>query len=158
MAADDEEPEPYRLADEPPPKRRYRAMPGVKASSEREPDQFDEPALKRFFGTDPFPWALILCVLIWVGLGLGSRVTPICAGVLVLAGLATVLLSQFWLYLSIFFDDPDYGFLAFISGWYRMFYLYSNPEVVWRPALLSLVGVLMTLTGAALGISHLRDR
>ena len=65
----------YKLSDEPPPKRKYRPMPGVKASSEREPDEFDQPALKRFLGTDPFPWALAVCVLVWVVLGLPPAFT-----------------------------------------------------------------------------------
>jgi hypothetical protein len=156
--SEDEALEPYRLADEPPPKRRYRPMKGFRASSERDPDEFDKPALKRFLGTDPFPWALALCVLLWVGLGLGNRVTPICSGLLVLAGLAVMFFSQVWLYLSIFMDDMEAGIFSLISGFYRVAYLYMNPELAWRPSLLALVGLLMMITGFGLGISHLRDR
>jgi hypothetical protein len=152
------DPEPYRLSDEPPPKRRYRPMKGFRGSSERDPDEFDQPALKRFLGTDPFPWALALCVLIWVGLGLGARATLVCAVFLGLAGLAVIVLSQLWLYLSIFMEDREAGFLSLISGWYRVFYLYMNPELAWRPSLLALVGLLMMITGFGLGISHLHRR
>ena len=84
---DDDAPKPYRLSDDPPPRRRYRPMPGARASSDRDPDAFDEPALKRFFGTDPFPWALALCVLLWVGLALGARAWVGCAVLLVLVRL-----------------------------------------------------------------------
>lgn len=155
--ADDEPPKPYRLSDELPPRRRYRPMPGIRASSDREPDGFDKPALKRFFGTDPFPWALVLCVLVWVGLGLGTRQWAPCSVLLAIAGLAVIVVSQVWLYLSIFFDDARDGFLAFVCGWYRTFYLYSNPELAWRPGLLAFVGFLMMITGFGLGISHLGD-
>ena len=153
-----DKPTPYRLSRDPPPGRRYRPMPGVRASSDREPDDFDRPALRRLFGTDPFPWALALGVLIWIGLGLGARVTPVCALLLGLAGLAVIVLSQVWLYLSIFMDDVEAGIWSLISGWYRVFYLYSNPELAWRPAMLGGVGVLMLLTGAGIGIGHLHNR
>ena len=106
---DDDPPKPYRLSDEPPPRRRYRPMPGVRASSERGPDPFDEPALKRFFGTDPFPWALALCVLLCVGLGLGARAWVGCAVLLILAGFAVIVLSQLWLYLSRRFRWSSYS-------------------------------------------------
>jgi hypothetical protein len=162
MAARADEPEsdgkPYRLSDGPPPRRRYRPMMGFRGSSERGPDEFDRPALKRFLGTDPFPWALALCVVVWVGLGLGARVTPISALVLGIAGLAVIILSQLWLYLSIFMDDSQAGVISLLCGWYRMFYLYMYPELAWRPSLLAFVGLLMTITGFGLGISHLRDR
>ena len=114
--------------------------------------------LRRFFGTDPFPWALALCVVIWVGLGLGARATPICSGVLVVAGIATIVLCQVWLYLSIFMDDRAAGILSLISDWYCTLYLWANPELSWRPSLLALVGLLMTITGMASGINHFQDR
>jgi hypothetical protein len=155
---DDDPPKPYRLSDEPPPRRRYRPMPGARASSERGPDPFDEPALKRFFGTDPFPWALALGVLLWIGLALGARAWIGCAALLVLAGFAVIILSQVWLYLSIFLDDADSGLLALVSGWYRTFYLYSNPELVWRPAVLTLLGLVMIVTGGAVGAAKISGR
>jgi len=154
--SDDETPKPYRLSGDPPPRRRYRPMPGSRASSERGPDPFDEPALNRFFGTDPFPWALALCILLGVGLGLGTRAWAGCAVLLVLAGFAVIILSQLWLYLSIFLEDADSGLLALASGWYRTFYLYANPELVWRPALLALAGLLMIMTGVVVGVGQLR--
>lgn len=160
--SDDEPPEPYRLSDEPPPGRRYRPMPGVRASSARGPDKFDKPALRRFLGTDPFPWALALCVVIWVGLGLGNRSWAGCSVVLGFAGMAVIGLSLLWLYLSLFFDDPRDGAVGLISRWYQTLYvrtyLYNYPEVAWRPGLLAFVGFLMTVTAFGLGISHLRDR
>jgi hypothetical protein len=154
----DDAPDPYRLSDERPPRRRYRPMPGVRASSERDADPFDEPALRRFLGTDPFPWALALCVLLWVGLAVGARAWVGCAVLLVLAGFVVIVLSQLWLYLSIFLDDADSGLLALVSGWYRTFYLYSNPELVWRPALLAGIGLLMVLTGGGVGLAQIQAR
>jgi len=144
----------YQLSDEPPPKRRYRPMPGVKASSEREPDEFDQPALKRFLGADPFPWALALCVLVWVGLGLASRILPAFAGLLILAGIAGCVLSQIWLYVAIFREDMEAGILSMVCGLYRVFYLYMNPELTWRPLILTGVGVLMMSTGVALAVNR----
>ena len=152
----DDVPQPYRLSDDPPPKRKYRPMPGVRASSERGPDEFDKPVLKRFLGADPFPWALAVCAIVWLGLGLGARAWLGCAGLLVLAGLATVVLSQLWLYLSIFLDDVEAGILSLMWGWYRVIYLYMNPELAWRPSLVAAVGLLMMLTGMGLGIHGLR--
>ena len=152
----DDEPEPYRLSDDPPPKRRYRPMPGVRASSEREPDEFDKPVLKRFLGTDPFPWVLALAVIVWIGLGLGTRVWLGCAGLLVVAGIATMVLAQLWLCLSIFEDDRGAGIFALVSDWFRSIYLYMYPELAWRPSLLTAVGALMMFTGLGLGISGLR--
>ena len=64
----DDNPDAYRLSDDPPPERRYRPMPGVESSDRQTPD---EPALKKFVGHDPFLWVLGLCVLVWVGLGVG---------------------------------------------------------------------------------------
>jgi hypothetical protein len=137
----------YGLSEDPPPKRRYRAMPGVKASSERPPE---EPKLRQFFGLDPFPWVLALCVLVWVGLGMASRVVPQMGLVLMMVGFAVIVLSQAWLYLSIFEDDRDSFFIALISGWYRIFYLYLNPELAWRPGVLAGIGILMVVTGVGM--------
>jgi hypothetical protein len=154
----DDTPQPYRLSDDPPPKRKYRPMPGVRASSEREPDEFDQPVLKRFLGTDPFPWALALCAVVWIGLGLGTRVWVGCAGVLVVAGVVTVILSQLWLCLSIYEDDRVSGFLALVSDWFRSMYLHMYPQLAWRPTLLAVVGLLMMFTGVGLGVDGFRRR
>jgi len=152
----DDEPTPYQLADDPPPKRRYRPMKGFRASSDREPDEFENPALKRFLGADPFPWALALCVAIWLGLGLATRTEPLIGFVLVAAGLIVCLLSQIWLYVSIFLEDREAGFFSMLSGWYRVFYLYMNPELAWRPSILAGVGLLMAFTGIAMFVLHAR--
>jgi len=141
----------YQLSDESKPKRRYRPMPGVKASSDREPDEFDKPVLKRFLGNDPFPWAVVLCVLMWVGLGLAaSRIHPAFAGLLFLAGMAVIVLSQVWLYASIFLEDLEAGVLSFVCGFYRIAYLYQNPDLTWRPGVLTVMGLLMIVTAGAL--------
>ena len=152
----DDEPEPYRLSDDPPPRRKYRAMPGVRASSEREPDEFDKPVLKRFLGADPFPWALALSVVVWVGLGLGTKAWGGCAALLILAGIATMFLAQLWLCLSIFEDDRAAGIFALVSDWFRSMYLHMYPELAWRPSVLMVVGALMMFTGIGLGVSGLR--
>jgi len=144
----------YKLSDEPPPRRRFRKMPGEKASSEREPDEFDKPMLKRFLGADPFPWALAVCVILWVGLGLGTRVHIAFGVLLFLAGMAIGALAQIWLYLSIFLDDREAGIMSLISGWYRVFYLYMNLELIWRPFVLSTIGCLMMLTSVGLGMTR----
>jgi hypothetical protein len=146
----DDMPEPYRLSNERPTRPRYVRMKGFRASSDRESDEFDKPALKRFLGSDPFPWALALCVLVWIGLGLATRAEPLFGVALILAGLAVCFLSQLWLYISIFMDDREAGILSLISGWYRLFYLYSNPELAWRPSVLAGVGVLMMITGCGM--------
>lgn len=152
-----DEPGTYHLSDDPPPKRRYVRQPGFRASSERDPDEFDQPVLKRLLGTDPFPWALALCVLFWVGLGLATRVFAPFGLLLFFAGLAVCVLSQVWLYLSIFMDDRESGFLSLLFGWYRVFYLYANPELVWRPALLTAVGTAMWITGISLFAARMGD-
>ena len=153
----DDTPQPYRLSDDPPPKRKYRPMPGARASSDREPDEFDKPVLKRFLGTDPFPWALALCVVIWIGLGLGTRTWIGFAPLLILAGIATMVLAQLWLCLSIFEDDREAGIFALFSSWFRAIYLHMYPELAWRPTVLMAVGALMMFTGMGLGINHLRQ-
>lgn len=142
----------YQLADEPPPKRRYRPMKGFRASSRREPDEFDRPVLRQFVGSDPFPWVLTFCVLIWIGLGLATKAEPLIGFGLVVVGLLICLLSQVWLYVSIFLEDAEAGFFSLLSGWYRVFYLYMNPDLAWRPSLLAGVGVLMAFTGIGLFI------
>jgi hypothetical protein len=147
---------PYRLAkDAPPVRRRYRPMPGDKASSERnDDDPYDQPVLKRFMGADPFPWALAMCVLTWVILGLIARHDYWIGLVMVGVGFGVCIGSQIWLYVSIFMDDREAGILSLISGWYRVFYLYMNPELAWRPTLLTLVGALMAFTGIALFVNN----
>src|SRR5439155_17096900 len=107
-----------------------------------------------FFGLVPFPWVLAVCVLIWVWLGLATRVVPLLGFVLLAVGLAVVVLSQVWLYLSIFEDDRDSFLLSLISGWYRIFYLYLNPEIPWRPGLLAGVGILMAITGISMFVMN----
>jgi hypothetical protein len=153
-----EDPGTYGLAKEPPPKRRYRPMKGFKASSEREPDEFDQPVMRRFLGTDPFPWMLATAVALWIFLGLATRAEPIFGVVLILAGFGVILTAQIWLYVSIFLDDADHGILSLCFGWYRALYLYMNPEVAWRPMLLSFVGLMMILTGAAVGLNGISPR
>jgi hypothetical protein len=150
----DDDPTPYRLADEPLPRQRYRPMRGFRASFEREPDPFDQSALRRFFGTDPFPWALALCTLLWVGLGLATRAEPLIGFALVALGLIVCLASQVWLYLSIFMEDTAAGFMSLLSGWYRVFYLYMNPELAWRPSILAGMGILMAFTGIGLFLTR----
>lgn len=146
----DDIPDPYRLSNEPVVRPRYRPMKGFRASSEREPDEFEKPALKRFLGSDPFPWALALCVLLWIGLGVATKYEPLFGFVLVLAGLMVCVLSQVWLYVSIFMDDREAGILSLICGWYRLFYLYANPELAWRPSVLAGIGILMMITGCGM--------
>jgi hypothetical protein len=131
-------------------------MKGFRASSEREPDEFDRPALRRFFGADPFPWVLAICVLIWLGLGLATKMEPLIGFVLVAVGLLVCLLSQVWLYVSIFQEDAEAGFFSLLSGWYRVFYLYMNPDLAWRPSVLAGVGLLMAFTGIGLFMTGAR--
>ncbi len=145
-----DDPEPYCLSDDPPPKRRYRPMPGAEASTEPP----EEPALKRFIGQDPFPWALGLCVLIWVGLGLGSRSYHPLAWVLVGTGIVVMVLSEIWLYISIFEENRASGVFAFLSNWYRLIYLHLNPEIGFRPTILAIVGLLMCFTGMGLSLNR----
>jgi hypothetical protein len=145
-----DEPEPYRLADDPPAKRRYRPMPGVEASDKRPPE---EPTIKRFIGHDPFPWVLGLCVLVWVGLGLGSRSYPPLAYALLVAGFVVLVASEIYLYISIYETDRASGVFSFLSNWYRFAYLHMNPEVGFRPTVLALVGLLMAFTGMGLSMT-----
>ena len=70
-------------------------------------------------------------------------------------GAMVMVLSQVWLFMSIWEDDQDSFILSLISGWYRIFYLYSNPELTWRPGLLALVGFLMMGSGLILFASNL---
>ena len=57
-----------------------------------------------------------------------------------------------------FLDDREAGFMSLLCGWYRVFYLYMNPELAWRPSLLAFVGLLMMMTGGGLGLNHIRHR
>jgi hypothetical protein len=148
--SDDEEPTPYHLSDDPPVKPRYVPMKGFRASSERGPDEFDKPVLRRFIGTDPFPWMLATAVGLWVLLGLGARAEPAFGVVLILVGFLVICGAQLWLYLSIFMEDWTDGILSLLFGFYRTMYLYSNVELTWRPGLLTFVGFLMMVTGLAL--------
>jgi hypothetical protein len=143
----DEEATPYRLSDEPPTRPRYIPMKGFRASSERPPDEFDKPVLKRLIGLDPFPWMLATAVGLWILFGIAGRAEPIFAVVLIVLGFLVILAAQIWLYASILLDDLTDGILSLVSGFYRTFYLYSNPELAWRPGLLSFVGFLMMVTG-----------
>ena len=61
-----------------------------------------------------------------------------------------IVLSEVWLYISIFEDDRSHGVFAFLSNWYRALYLHLNPEMGFRPTILGLVGLLMSFTGAGL--------
>jgi hypothetical protein len=144
-------PDPYRLSDDPPPKRRYRPMPGAAASDDRPPE---EPVLRRFIGHDPFPWALAVCVLVWVGLGVGSRSYPPLAWVLIGAGVVIIVLSEIWLYISIYEDDRAHGVFSLLSNWYRFIYLHMNPEIGFRPTILAIVGLLMCFTGMGLSLNR----
>ena len=127
-------------------------MRGFRASSERDPDEFDKPVLKRFLGTDPFPWILALAVLLWVSLGLAARHEPVFGGILVLAGIAICFLAHLWLFLSILLDG-DGGFSAVLSTWMWTFCTYRYAEVIWRPGLLTFVGVMMMFTGMGMGLN-----
>ncbi len=143
----------YGMADDPPPKRRFRHMPGASGHNNIESRSDDRPTLRKFIGHDPFPWVLALCVLVWVGLGLGARRYPMLGFGLVGAGLIVILLSQIWLYISIYEDDRKSALLSFLFNWYRLIYLYMNPELTWRPTVLAIVGVLMCFTGMGLGLN-----
>jgi hypothetical protein len=153
---DRDRPGTYRLSDDPPPRRRYRKMAG--AGTDQPISRYDESALRRFFGYDPFPWALAVCVFLWVALGFAASHWPPMGFVLMLCGFAVCIFSQLWLYLSIFEEDRTAGILSLLSGWYRLFYLYANPELVWRPALIAFIGLLMIVTGVWSGVSGFQDR
>lgn len=144
----------YGLSEQKPVKRRYVPMKGFKGSSERGPDEFDQPVLKRFLGTDPFPWALALCAILWLAFGLAARREPVFSIVLLVTGLVVCVLSQLWLYLSIFMDNKASGVLSLFSGWYRFLYLYTNPDICWRPAVLGVVGFLMSVTGMGMMLAR----
>jgi hypothetical protein len=146
----DDIPEPYRLSNEPPTRPRYVRMKGFRASSERDPDEFDKPALKRFFGSDPFPWALAASVLLWIGLGLAAQAEPLFGLALIGTGMLFCLLAQVWIYLSLAQEDPVGAAISVFSNMYRTFMMYTYADVIWKPMVLTLIGVLMVLTGAGL--------
>jgi hypothetical protein len=146
----DDMPEPYRLSNVPPTRPHYVRMKGFRASSERESDEFDKPALKRFLGSDPFPWALALCVLVWIGLGLATRAEPQFGLALIGSGLLICLLAQVWIYVSLAQEDPVGAAISVFSSWYRTFMMYTYADVIWKPMLLTLIGVLMVFTGAGM--------
>jgi hypothetical protein len=52
-------------------------------------------------------------------------------------------------------EDTEAGLLSLLCGWYRLFYLYLNPELTWRPALLALVGILMAMTGVGMFLTRI---
>jgi len=136
----------YRLSDEEPPKRRHVPLPPQFDDEDAEPEP--ESLLARIMARDPFPWMLGASVLIWVGLGLASRKWPPLAFVLIAAGTVVFTLGQVYLYVLIYLESPQDALLSFLSGWYRQFYLWQNPELALKPVLLSGVGILMIVTGS----------
>lgn len=131
----------YKLADDPPPPR-PRAV-----SLSREPD--DSPS--RSEPIDLFPFLLGGVVLVWVGLGLAARGRPPVALVLVVAGGVVVALGQLYLLWTICQDNPRDAFWSALFDWYASIWSHLNPDLVWRPFLISGCGLLMMVTGWATG-------
>lgn len=154
MAKDDSNPGTYGVSKEKPAKRRFIPQPGFQASTPRVKDKFDEPLWKRFIGDDLFPWALALCTVLWISLGLAARRDPMFATALVGVGLIACVLGQVWLYLAIFQENATSGVLSLLSSWYRFFYLHLHPEIGWRPKLISAMGLLMAATGVGILMSR----
>lgn len=146
----DDMPDPYRLSNEPVVRPRYRPMKGFRASSERGPDEYDKPAFKRFFGNDPFPWALALCVVLWVGLGLATRIEPLFGLALIGAGLMMCALCQVWIIVLLIQEDKVGGAISIFSSWCRSYLLYINADLVWKPMVVTFIALLMVLTGAGM--------
>jgi hypothetical protein len=145
----------YRFSeDEPPRRRRYVPPPGADPHPE-----FGAPEpspLGRFAGLDPLPFILAVVAVLWVGLGLATGVWPWMGLVLAGAGLLVCLAGQVYLHWLIFREDERHGWLSLFSDWYRVFYLHQNPELTWRPMLVTACGLLMILTGVALFLAKIK--
>jgi hypothetical protein len=46
--------------------------------------------------------------------------------------------------------------LSLVSKWHRLFYLHQNPELTWRPMVVTGCGLLMILTGVFLFLSQIK--
>lgn len=133
---------------------RYRPMRGFRASSNIGKEGPPPSPLARLIGDDPFPWLICLSVIVWVALGIAGKYSMIFAIALGAMGLFVCFLAQVYLYLSIWESDRGSLLWCLLSDWYRLFYLYSNPEVAWRPTLVAIVGLFMVFTSGALIMMH----
>lgn len=144
----------YRLADDTPPKRRpVPTRPAPTDEYEPAPDTFFD----RVMGSNPFLIILAVVVLTWVVLGLLAMKWPVVGLALVLAGLATIVVGQIYLYALIFHEGgTQHGLLSFFCDWYRLIYLHMNIELTLKPNLIMGCGLFMILTGAFTFLSSLR--
>jgi hypothetical protein len=153
-----DDPGTYSFSDRPPPKRKFVPRPRRRF----DPDDGDEPAGDR---SDPwwaFDWfwpALLVAGILWVGLGLPAMKWHWVGLGLVAAGLAVIAFGQFYLYMTIREQDGwETAMLAYLFSWHRLLYLHQNIELTLKPNVLSLVGVLMAVTGIGLFLIGLRPK
>ncbi len=145
----------YRLADDPPPKRRPVPIRSDSPADEFEPVQHS--LFSRVMGANPFPILIGVVVLTWVGLGLLAMKWPVVGLVLVAAGLLTVFVGKVYLHALIFHEGGTrHGLLSVFSDWYRLFYLHGNIELTLKPNIVMGCGLLMALTGLFTFLSSMR--
>ena len=68
-------------------------------------------------------------------------------------GSGLVLAGNLWIGFVAFRDSPVFGMLCFFTCLFTYAYVFMNPEETWRPAALTGLGFLFTLSG--LLVSHL---
>jgi hypothetical protein len=102
---------------------------------------------------DVFGWVLVglfglyLCTLTLVLLSPGSW------RLLLVLGNGLMLFGNLWIAFVAYQDSHVYGMLCFGTCLFTYVYIFMNPDETWRPAALTGLGLLMTVSGVVVAPS-----
>jgi hypothetical protein len=100
-----------------------------------------------------FGWILVALVGLWLVNLIAALVSPALGDALVVAGTALTLLGNVWIAFVAYKDSQVFGMLCFGTCLFTYVYIFMNLEETWKPALLTGLGFLISLSG--LVVSHL---
>jgi hypothetical protein len=95
-----------------------------------------------------FGWVLIGLFVLWLGATAAALAAPKLARLLLVTGGGLVLVGNVWIGFVAYQDSQVFGLLCFCTCLFAYVYIVVNPDETWRPAGLTVLGLLFTLSGA----------
>jgi hypothetical protein len=100
-----------------------------------------------------FGWILVGLIGLWLGSLVFALVSPGQGRWLLVVGNTLVLVGNVWIGFVAYRDSHVFGMLCFATCLFTYAYIFMNLEETWRPAALTGLGFLFTLSG--LLVSHM---
>jgi hypothetical protein len=99
----------------------------------------------------PFGWFVVGLFVLWLGGLVLALVLPGLSRLLLVLGGGLVLVGNVWIGFVAYKDSQVFGMLCFFTCLFAYAYIFMNPDETWRPAALTGLGLLFTLSGLVFG-------